>query len=46
MDPTFLKDVGISLLSDPLALKFKQLCTDFRLPNGQIKVPDSQTPDS
>jgi hypothetical protein len=27
-----------------LALKFKQSCADFRPQNGQIKVPDFQTP--
>jgi hypothetical protein len=46
MDSTFLMDVCISLLSDPLALKFKQSCTDFRPQNSQIKVPTSQIPDS
>jgi hypothetical protein len=46
LDPTFLKDIRISLLSDSLALKFKQSCTDSRPQNSQIKVPDSQTPDS
>jgi hypothetical protein len=30
MDSTFLKDIRISLLSDPLALKFKQSCVDSR----------------
>ena len=45
IDPVFLKDIHISLLSDLLALKFKQLCADFRPQNGQIKVLDSQTPD-
>jgi hypothetical protein len=45
MDPIFLKDIRISLLLDPLALKFKQSCVDFRPQDGQIKVPDSQTPD-
>jgi hypothetical protein len=34
------------LLSDPLALKFKQSCADSRPQNGQIEVPDSQTLDS
>jgi hypothetical protein len=29
-----------------MALRFKQSCADFRPQNGQIKVPDSQTPDS
>ena len=46
MDPTFLKDIGISLLSDPLALKFKQSCANSRPQDGQIKVLDSQTLDS
>jgi hypothetical protein len=46
LDPTFLKDIRISLLSDSLALKFKQSCTDSKSQNSQIKVPDSQTPDS
>jgi hypothetical protein len=32
--------------SDPLALKFKQSCADSRPQNGQIKVPNSQIPDS
>jgi hypothetical protein len=27
-------------------LKFKQSCADFRPKNGQIKVPDFQTPNS
>jgi hypothetical protein len=44
-DLAFLKDIRISLFSDPLALKFKQSCADFRPQNGQIKVLDSQTPD-
>jgi hypothetical protein len=39
VDPTFLKDVHVSLLSDHLALKFKQLCADSRPQNGQIEVP-------
>jgi hypothetical protein len=38
MDPTFLKDSHVSLLSDLLALKFKQSCADFRPQNGQVKV--------
>jgi hypothetical protein len=42
VDPTCLKDICISLLSDPLALKFKQSCADFRPQNGQIEVLDSQ----
>jgi hypothetical protein len=46
VDPTFLKDILISLLSDLLALKFKQSCADSRPQNGQIEVLDSQTPDS
>jgi hypothetical protein len=46
VDPIFLKDIRISLLSNPLALKFKQSCTNSRSQNGQIKVPDFQTPDS
>jgi hypothetical protein len=29
MDSTFLKDIHVSLLSNPLALKFKQSCTDL-----------------
>jgi hypothetical protein len=29
VDPTWLKDICISLLSNPLALKFKQSCIDF-----------------
>jgi hypothetical protein len=45
MDPTFLKDICISILSDPLVLKFKQSCINFKPQNGQIKVPNSQTPD-
>jgi hypothetical protein len=40
VDPTFLKDIRISLLSYPLALKFKQSCIDSRPQNGQIEVPD------
>jgi hypothetical protein len=44
-DLAFFKDIYVSLLLDPLALKFKQSCTDFRPQNGQIKVPDSQTAD-
>jgi hypothetical protein len=39
-------DIFVSLLLDPLALKFKQSCADFRPQNGQIEVSDSQTPDS
>jgi hypothetical protein len=46
VDPTFLKNICIRLFSDPLALKFKQSCTDSRPQNGQIEVQDSQTPDS
>jgi hypothetical protein len=46
VDPTFLKDICINLLLDPLALKFKQSCVDSRPQDGQIKVPDSQTLDS
>jgi hypothetical protein len=46
IDSTFLKDIRISLLSDPLALKFKQSCIDSRSQNGKIEVPDFQTPDS
>jgi hypothetical protein len=46
VDPTFLKDIRVSLLSDSLALKFKQSCADSRPQNGQIKVPNSQIPDS
>jgi hypothetical protein len=45
MDPIFLKDICISLLSHLLVLKFKQSCVDFRPQNGQIEVQDSQTPD-
>jgi hypothetical protein len=41
--PTFLKDIHVSLLSDPLALKLKQSCVDFRPQNGQIEVPNFQT---
>ena len=44
-NPTFFKDIRISLLLDPLALKFKQSCVDIRPQNGQIEVPDSQTLD-
>jgi hypothetical protein len=33
MDPAFLKDICISLLSNPLILKFKQSCVDFRPQN-------------
>jgi hypothetical protein len=44
MDPTFLKDIRVSLLSDPLALKLKKLYTNFRSQNGQIKVSSFQTP--
>jgi hypothetical protein len=29
-----------------LALKFKHSCVDSRTQNGQIEVPDFQTPDS
>ena len=46
VDSIFLKDICISLLLDPLAFKFKQSCTDFRLQNGQIEVLDSQILDS
>jgi hypothetical protein len=46
VDPTFLKDIRVSLLSDPLALKFKQSCADFKPQNGQIKILDSQILDS
>ena len=46
MGSMFLKDICISLILDPLALKFKQSCIDFRPQYGQIKVFDSQTPDS
>jgi hypothetical protein len=46
MDPTFLKDISISVLSDPLALTFKESCADSRPQDGQIEVLDSQTPDS
>jgi hypothetical protein len=45
VDPTFLKDISIILLLDPLALEFKQLYADFRSQNGQIKVADFQIPD-
>jgi hypothetical protein len=37
-DLAFLKDIHISLLSDPLALKFKKSCADFKLQNGQIEI--------
>ena len=43
MDPIFLKDIHISLFSDPLVLNFKQSCVDSRPQNNQIEVPDSQT---
>jgi hypothetical protein len=46
VDLTFLKDIRISLFSDPLALKFKQSCIDFRSQNNQIEVQDFQTPNS
>jgi hypothetical protein len=46
VDPTFLKDIYVSLFSDPSALKFKQSCADSRLQNGQIEVPNSQIPNS
>jgi hypothetical protein len=46
MDPIFLKDIHISLLLDPLALKFKQSCISSRPQNGQIEVLDSQILDS
>jgi hypothetical protein len=45
VDPVFLKDIYISLLSNLLTLKFKQSYADFRPQNGQIEVPDFQTPD-
>jgi hypothetical protein len=45
VDPLFIKDICISLFSNPLALKFKQSYADSKPQNGQIKVPDSQTPD-
>jgi hypothetical protein len=45
MDPTFLKDIRVSLLSDLLTLKFKQSCADSKFQDGQIEVLDSQTPD-
>jgi hypothetical protein len=45
VDLTFLKDICVSLLSDPLALKFKQSCVDSRPQDGQIKIPDFQTLD-
>jgi hypothetical protein len=41
VDPTFLKDIRVSLFSDLLALKFKQSCVDFRPQNGQIEIPYS-----
>jgi hypothetical protein len=44
MDPIFFKDIRLSMLSDLLALKFKQSCVDFRPQNGQIEVPNSQIP--
>jgi hypothetical protein len=44
VDPTFLKDICISLFLDPLALKFKKSYADFRPQKDQIKVPNSQTP--
>jgi hypothetical protein len=46
VDPTFPKDIRISLLSNPFALKFKQSCTDSRSQDGQIEGLDSQIPDS
>ena len=46
MDPTILKNIRVSLLSDSLALKFKQSCANSRPQNGQIKVLDFQTPHS
>jgi hypothetical protein len=46
VDPAFLKDICISLLSDPLALQFKQSCVAFGPQNGQIEVPNFQTPNS
>jgi hypothetical protein len=30
LDPTILKDIHVSLLSDPVALKFKQSCANSR----------------
>jgi hypothetical protein len=46
VDSTFLKDICVSLLSDPLPSKFKQSCTESKPQNGQIEVPAFQTPDS
>ena len=46
VDPTFLKDICVNLLSDLLALKFKKSCVYFRPQNSQIKVPDFQTSNS
>ena len=46
VDLIFFKDINISLLSDPLAFKFKESCANFRLQNGQIEVPHFQTPNS
>ena len=45
-ESTFLKDICVSLLSDHVALKFKQSCADFRPQNGKIEVPNFQTPNS
>jgi alpha-acetolactate decarboxylase len=44
-DSTFLKNIHVSLLLDPLALKFKQSFADFRPQNGQIEISNSQTLD-
>jgi hypothetical protein len=43
VDPTFLNDICVNLLSDPLALKCKQSYIDSRSQNGQIEIPNSQT---
>jgi hypothetical protein len=46
VDPTFLKDIRINLLSDPLALKLKQSYADSKSQNGQSsKFPNSKLGD-
>ena len=46
VDLAFLKDICVNLLLDPLALKFKQSCTNSIPQNDQIKGPNSPILDS
>jgi hypothetical protein len=43
MNSTFLTNICVSFLLDPLALKFKQSCIDFKPRNGQVEVPSEST---